>query len=211
MPDDREDVAVARAWGGWAVPLVLGAVSIVYFVGIFAEAAKTGSTARWLPEPIEYFTQVASLFPNAATFAVEFRAEGYRCRDKTWAEIDVAPWFPINADNKESRFHRVVHFYGDQHPQRTNWRPHRPTMRALDAFIVDHYDADVVDAAARGQDSSPIGGVRIVRLHVPIGAPGDGAARYERRPLAAHDADERKDLYYTLESERKERCALIGR
>src|SRR6185369_16131667 len=98
-----------------------------------------------------YFTQLAALFPGAARHAIDYRVEGYRCRDKTWVEIDVWPWFPIDAGNKENRFYRVIHFYGDAHP-------HRQTMRALDEFIVGRYDADLIDAASRGQRGDPIGG-----------------------------------------------------
>jgi hypothetical protein len=210
MSNDEDD-GVARAWRGRVVPVVLGVVAAVYFVGIFSEAAKTGSAARWLPAPLEYFTQVASLFPKATQHATDYRAEGFRCRDQTWFELDVAPWFPINADNKESRFHRTVDFYGSQHPQNSNWRPHRPTLRALEKFLTDHYDADVIDAAARGKDTSPIGGIRLVQLRLPVGTPRDGSPRYERRPLSEYGADERKDLYYTPESKREERCSLIGR
>jgi hypothetical protein len=204
MFDDREDQGVARAWGGRAVPLVLVAVAAIYFVALFSEAAKSGSSARWLPAPLAYFTQVAALFPGAARNTIDYRVEGYRCRDQTWSEIDVSPWFPIDADNKESRFYRAIHFYGDQHP-------HRQTLRALDAFIVSRYDADLVDAAARGKDDSPIGGVRFVQIHVPVGAPGEDVARYTRRPLTSYAADERKDLYYTPQSKREERCGLTGR
>jgi hypothetical protein len=155
---------------------------------------------------VAYFAQIAALFPGPTHHSIDYRVEGFRCRDKAWVEIDVSPWFPIDADNKEGRFYRAIHFYGDQHP-------HRQTLRALDEFIVTHYDGDIVDAASRGQGGGdPIGGVRFVRLHVPLGTPGDGSPRYQRTPLSEHPADERKDLYYTPESKREERCArLIGR
>lgn len=193
---------------------MLAAIAALYLVGIFAEAAtsKTGASQHFLTEhlghdvgaPIAYFTQIAALFPGAAGHATDYRVEGYRCRDKVWAEIDVRPYFPIDADNKENRFYRAIHFYGDAHP-------HRQTLRALDELIVSRYDSDLIDAAARGKAGEPIGGVRFVRLHVPFGKPGDGSPRYERQPLAAHSADERKDLYYTPESKREERCNRIGR
>jgi hypothetical protein len=201
------DDEVARAWSGKSgrmVTYLLGAVAVVYFASIWAEAAiRQAVSTRWLPGPLAYFAQLASLFPSPTHHAIDYRVEGFRCRDRTWSEIDVSPWFPIDADNKEGRFYRAIHFYGDQHP-------HRQTLRALDEFIVSHYDADLIDAASRGQSGEPIGGVRFVRLRVPVGSPGDGATRYGRTPLASHPADERKDLYYTPESKREERCKLLG-
>jgi hypothetical protein len=205
MSNQREDDGVARAWGGGSITKVLGALAVAYFVVVWTEAAKSGTAAKWLRvAPVAYFTQIAALFPGAARHAIDYRVEGYRCRDKAWVELDVSPWFPIDADNKESRFYRAIHFYGDQHP-------HRQTLRALDEFIVSHVDSDAIDAAAQGRGGDPIGGVRFVRLHVPFGAPGDGSARYARKPLSEYPADERKDLYYTPESKREERCAQIGR
>ena len=199
MSHDDEDDGVARAWGGAAVPVVLSLVAAVYFASLWAEAAvKEAISTRWLPAPLAYFTQIAALFPRPTLQALDYRVEGYRCSDGAWAEIDVAPWFPIDADNKESRFYRAIHFYGDQHP-------HRQTLRALDEFIVSRYDGELPDAAAS------IGGVRFVRLRIPFGKPGDGSARYARTPLAAHPPDERKELYHTPESKREERCARIGR
>jgi hypothetical protein len=205
MSNEREDDGVARAWGGGSITVVLGVLAVVYFAAIWSEAAKSGTAAKWLRVPaVAYFMQVAALFPGAARHAIDYRVEGYRCRDQAWVELDVSPWFPIDADNKESRFYRAIHFYGDQHP-------HRQTLRALDEFIVSHADGDAIDAAAQGRGGDPIGGVRFVRLQVPFGAPGDGSARYERKPLSAYPADQRKDLYYTPESKRQERCTRIGR
>jgi hypothetical protein len=203
MARGSNDDDVARAFGGTAIANVfLAAVALAYFGAIFTEAAKSGTSARWLPAPIAYFTQVAALFPGAARHAIDYRVEGYRCKDKTWSEIDVSPWFPIDSDNKESRFYRAIHFYGDQHPD-------RQTLRALDQFIVDRYDGDARDSAARGEPREPIAGVRIVKLLVPVGTPGDGQPRYEKKPLATYPAEQRKDLYYTPESRRDERCAAM--
>ena len=202
MASGRANDGSARAWGGILVPGVLAGLAAVYFAGIWAEAMKSGTAARWFPAPVAYFMQVAALFPGATRHAIDYRVEGFRCRDRTWTEIDVTPWFPIDADNKENRFYRAIHFYGDQHP-------HRQTLRALDEFIVSHYDADAIDAIAQGRGGEVIGGVRFVRLHVPFGKPGDGSARYERMPLDTYPADQRKNLYWTPESKREERCRLL--
>jgi hypothetical protein len=203
MAGEREDDGVARAWGGRVVPGVLAALATVYFVGVWTEAREAGTAARWFPAPVAYFMQIAALYAGATHHATDYRAEGFRCRDRVWSEIDPSPWFPVDADNKENRFYRAIHFYGDHHP-------HRPTLRALDEFIVSHYDGDALDAAAAGRSSDPIGGVRFVRVSVPVGDPGDGSPRYERKPLDAYPADQRKDLYYTPESKRHERCAQLG-
>ena len=104
MVKEREDDGIARAWGGRIVPGVLGAVAAVYLVAVFAEGVKSGVAATRLPAPVAYFAQIAALFPAAARNAIDYRVEGYRCRDQTWAEIDVRRWFPIDADNKENRF-----------------------------------------------------------------------------------------------------------
>src|SRR6185437_8654223 len=113
MGSPRADDGAARAWGGLLVPSVLAGLAAMYFVGVWAESMKAGTAARHLPAPIAYFMQVAALFPGAARHAIDYRVEGYRCRDKTWAEIDVTRWFPIDAGNKENHFYRVMHFYGD--------------------------------------------------------------------------------------------------
>ena len=205
MGSPRADYGAARAWGGLLVPSVLAGLAALYFVGVWAEAMKAGTAARYFPAPVAYFMQVAALFPGAARHAIDYRAEGFRCRDRKWVEIDVTPWFPIDADNKESRFYRAIHFYGDAHL-------HKQTLHALDDFIVHRYDGDAIDAAARGESRDPIGGVRFVKVTVPFGPPGDGSPRYERKALADYPEDQRKALpYHTPESKREERCSRIGR
>jgi hypothetical protein len=199
----RDDTGIARAWGDLAAPkVVLGLIAAVYLVTVFAEAAKAGTAAKVLPAPLAYFTQLAALFPRASHGAIDYRAEGWVCRDRKWIEIEPRKWFPIDAENKENRFYRAMYFY----------HLHRQTMRALDDFIVDHYDADARDQAAAGTGAPPeIGGVRLTRVIVPLGTPGEPEARYARKPLGEYPEDQRKELYWTPESKREERCARIGR
>jgi|HubBroStandDraft_4_1064222.scaffolds.fasta_scaffold448832_1 hypothetical protein len=199
--DEREDDGIVRAWRGRRAPVVLAVLAAVYIAAVWSEAVKSGTSARWMPAPLAYFTQIARLFPRAATATLDYRVEGFRCRDATWAEIDVTPFFPIDADNKENRFYRALHFYHD----------HRPTMRALDAFTVTRYNEGAIAAAAQGRGGERIGGIRVHRLTIPFGVPGEGAERYARRPLFAYPEDERKELYHTPESMREERCGLTGR
>lgn len=194
---------VARASGGRVVSAVLGVIALVYFGFVFAEAVKSGTSAKWLPAPLAYFTQIAALFPGAARHSIDYRVEGYRCRDRSFAEIDVTPWFPIDADNKENRFYRAMHFFGEH--------PHRETLRALDEFITSHYEQDRIAAAARGEARDALGGVRFVRVRSAIGEPGQTEERYTKKPLSSFGADDRKDIYYTPESKRETRCAALGR
>jgi hypothetical protein len=201
MDEEREDESVARAWRGRAAPVVLAALAAAYVAAVWSEAVKVDTSSRWLPAPLAYFTQVARLFPRAAQATLEYHVEGFRCNDTSWTEIDVRPFFPIDADNKENRFYRAMHFYN----------AHRPTMRALDAFVVARYNERAIDAAARGLGGERIGGIRIHRLTIPLGAPGEGSARYARRPLSSYPEDERKELYHTPESMREERCGLPAR
>jgi hypothetical protein len=198
---DRTDTPeVASAWGDKVAPrVILGAIAAYYFVAVFAEANHSGTAAKMLPAPLAYFAQVASLFPHASRHAIDFRAEGFRCKDGTWFEMDPHPWFPIDADNKENRFYRAMYFYGDGHP-------HRATLHALDDFLVKHYNE-----AARGHGGEAIGGVQFTKVTTPFGNPGEGSERYKRRPLAEVPEDQRKVLYHSPESKREERCKWIGR
>jgi len=205
MSNEREEDGVVRGWGEGPIPTLLGVIAAVYFIAVWSEAAiRSGIATRWLSNGLGYFAQIATLFPGPTQHAIDYRVEGYRCSDQTWVELDVSPYFPIDAGNKENRFYRAIHFYGDQHP-------HRPTLRALDEFIVARYDRDVVEVAAQGRGGDSIGGVRFVRLRLAFGKPGDGSARYEAKPLGVYTPAERTDLYYTPESKRQERCARSGR
>jgi hypothetical protein len=198
MDDQREDDGVARAWRGRAAPIVLGVIAAAYVAAVWSEAVKSGTSAKWLPAPVAYFTQVARLFPRAAIATLDYHVDGFRCRDQAWTEIDVRPFFPIDADNKENRFYRTLHFFHD----------HRQTMRALDDFVTTRYNERALETAAQGQGGERIGGIRIHRLTLPFGAPGEGAARYAKKPLGAYADDERKEIYHTPESKREERCGL---
>ncbi|APR84829.1 Hypothetical protein A7982_10178 [Minicystis rosea] len=204
---DRRDPTpeVARAWGESPVPkAILGFAAAIYLLAVFAEAAKSGTAAKYLPAPIAYFTQVAALFPHASRHAIDYRVEAFRCKDGAWIEIDPHPWFPIDADNKENRFYRTMHFYGDAHP-------HRQTLRAIDDFIFTHYNDAVRGNAAAGRGATdPIGGVRFTKVTTPFGNPGEGSARYAKLPLAEYPEGERKVFYYSPESKREERCKRIG-
>jgi hypothetical protein len=208
--DRRDDPQIARAWGDGVAPRVaLGAIAALYIAGVFLEGSKTGLAAKLLkfPPPLAYFSQVAGLFPHAARNAIDYRVEGYRCKDGAWFEIDHRPWFPIDAEHKENRFYRAMHFYAD------GGHPHRQTLRRLDDFIVTHYNAAAPVGGRPGRDGATdmIGGVRFTKVTTPIGNPGEPAERYRRRPIAEYPEDQRKVLFYTPESKREERCRWIAR
>lgn len=199
---DRRDPHVARAWGESVAPkAILGVVAVMYLAAVYAEAAKSGSTLKYLPAPLTYFAQVAALFPHSSKHAIDYRVEGFRCKDGAWIELDPSPYFPIDADNKENRFYRAMHFYADGHP-------HRQTLRALDEFLVAHFNdtARANAASGHGGTTDRLGGVRFVRLNLPFGDPGEGSERYRRKAIAEVPEDDRKVLYYSPESKREERC-----
>jgi hypothetical protein len=189
---------VVRAWGRPTTVTALIALSGLYFASIFFDGAAKGLPARLLPRPLAYFTQTTALFTHAATMAIEYRAEGFRCDGDRWTEIDVRAFFPMDADDKESRFQRVMHFY----------RENRPTMQALEEYVMGRYNRAALAAASagRGGDAEPIAGVRFLSLRIPFGAPGGGAERYERKPLSSYPEDIRKPWYFTPASKREDRC-----
>jgi hypothetical protein len=140
-----------------------------------------------VPRPALYFGQIAALFPRAATHRIEYRAEGLPC-DGPAFEIDVRPFFPIHSDDKESRFDRALHFY----------RNDRPTMEALESYVMDRY---------RRREPDKIGGVVFLSLRVPIPAPGTPFLRYERAPLANFPKEQRKIWYVTSRDVVNRRCS----
>jgi hypothetical protein len=100
---------------------------------------------------------MAALFPKAATHSIEYRAQGYTCSGPI-REIDLRPYFPIHADDKENRFSRAMHFVRDE-----------PTaMEALEAYVMREYNRSETDK---------IGGVSFVGLYVPIPALGTPFSR----------------------------------
>jgi hypothetical protein len=173
---------------------IVGGLAVIYLCGVWLDGIGSGIPRRIVPQPLLYFLQVASLFTGQATAAIEYRAQGWLCDERRWAELDTRASFLINRDDKESRFHRTLHFYGR----------HRATLQALDAHLIEehqrHPSADGLPAGAR------IGGVRFLRLRHPIPAPGEPALRWRRRPLAEHPRNETARLYWTPRSRRAERC-----
>jgi hypothetical protein len=165
----------------------LMAIAVFYLGTVWLDGVGSTAPARWLPRPWVYFAQVAALFKNAGLMAIDYRAEGWVCADKKWVEVDVRPFFLVDQDNKENRFHRTLQFY----------RRERKVMRALEDYVLKSLNASA---------SSKIGGVRFLSLRLPYPKPGEHVERYERKPLSAYPAEMRKAWYWTPRSRRIEHC-----
>jgi hypothetical protein len=163
-------------------------VAAIYLSTVWLDAVGSTLPLRATPRVWLYFCQIAALFAKAGQVAIDYRAEGWSCESKRWVELDLRPWFRIDADNKENRFHRALQFY----------RKERKVMRALEDYIVQSNNAS---------PSLPhIGGVRFLSLRVPYPAFGSHVEHGSRKELAAYPAEQRHSWYYTPTSRRKDRC-----
>jgi hypothetical protein len=179
-------------WLRWA----LAVAAALYFLGLFVYSTELASVPqRPVIKPIAFFFEAAGLFPNADRFAIEARLEGWSCVRRRWEKLDPRPYFPIEADNKESRFHRLVGFF-----TKSTSANERKVMNALDDYIVArHTDDDGVTGA--------IGGIRVYRVLRDLPAPGEPTARYEYDPLAPLRPDEqRREVYNATKDRRAQHC-----
>ncbi|WP_437875879.1 hypothetical protein [Sorangium sp. So ce513] len=172
------------------------ALGAVYLASILLTAVGSSLPERLLPRTALYFTQIARLFPYASLFSIDHRAEGFRCSDRQWVEIDTRPYFPINADDKENRFYRAMHFF----------RQNRPVLQELDGFLVARHNARLSAGITEGTAGGRIGGVRLSTVRFSLPEPGQRFARHERRPLDAVPEELRKVRYYTPQRKRSARC-----
>ena len=177
------DIALSPGPAWWR--LALTAAAAFYIGAVFIEGSG-GHLDRIVYRPILYFCQIAALFPRAATHRIEYRAEGLPC-DGPAFEVDVRPFFPMHADDKESRFDRALHFY----------RNDRPTMEALEKYVMSAYNRSNPDKIA---------GLVLLSLRVPIPSPGSSFPRYARAPLADFPAEQRKVWYATSRHVVDRRC-----
>ena len=178
---------------------VLAIVGLVYLVGVWLEVAGSTLPGKVLPRTPLYFLQIAALFPHAATASIDYRAEGWVCREHKWREITTRPYFPLDPDDKENRFQRVMHFFRDN----------RPTMHALDEYLVSHHNAGGHDDGIPADDK--IGGIRVLSLRLPLPNPGDALERVHRKPLAEYPDSVRKNWYHSTRALRAERCGSAER
>jgi hypothetical protein len=141
------------------------------------------NAASGLKGVVTYFTQVACLFPHAASAVISYRAEEWSCVDRGWHEIDTRPFFLINADNKENSYERALFFF----------RENRIVMQSLEEYVMRR----------RG---GAIGGVRFSSVRLPIPTPGIEMPAYERRPLETYAVEDRKEWYWTPANKRDQAC-----
>jgi hypothetical protein len=181
----EEKIAIELSPGPRWLRRTLGVIGGLYIAAVFCEGAGW-QLSGLLWRPLLFFCQIAALFPHAATHTIEYRAEGYTCNSRI-VEIDVRPYFPIHADDKESRFDRAMFFY----------RTDKPTMEALEAYVMREYNKTELDK---------IGGVAFMSLRIPIPPPGSSFPRYERVPLADHPKEQRKVWYVTPHDLVMKRC-----
>ncbi len=168
----------------------------LYLLGVWLEGAGSSLPREVLPRTPLYFLQIAALFPHAAVNVIDYRAEAWLCQERRWQELDTRAYFPLDPDDKENRFQRVMHFLRDN----------RPTMRALDEFIVSGHSAGGLPVPDGLPDDAKLGGIRVLSLRLPIPEPGTALARAERKPLSDYPRSVRKNFYYTPKSKRAERC-----
>jgi hypothetical protein len=176
--------------------VALRVVAGLYLAGVWLDGVGSTLPAHVLPRAANYFLQIAALFPRAATMSIDYRAEAWVCADKRWEEFDTRPYFPLDPDDKENRFQRVMHFY----------RQERTTMHALDAYLIERH------ASGKGEDGidalKPLGGVRLMSLRIPLPTPGEPLERNRHLPLAEYPKAERHFFYHTPRSKVAERCGV---
>ena len=189
---------VARGPGPWWWRLTLVGLAIVYYLLISLVNHEPKVEAK-LPRAITFFTQATQLFASSDRHVIEYHLEGWSCQMKAWEPLDPRPSFPVHAEDKESRFQRVAHFYEEDPGTHGAWI--RPVMRALEKFLIERH----VDGADDGI-VGPIGGIHVFKTLGPIPDPGDDIARYEYRPLARIAAADQTELYHTPESHRTKQC-----
>ena len=163
--------------------ITLGALASAYLLTVWLDAVGSNGPAKFLPRPWLYFSQVAALFPSSSPVVIDYRAEGWSCADHAWREIDIRPFFPMNAENKENRFYRAIQFY----PQ------DRTVLRALDAYVVEKV-------------GGAIGGVRFSSLRIRYPKPGEHVEAYRRVAMAELPQEQRRVWYYSPRSMRAGSC-----
>jgi hypothetical protein len=188
---------VAHGPGPKSLRAALVVAALLYYLGIFiAGTRKTPLTA--IPRPIAFFVEAPGLFPFADRVSFEFKLDGWACSPRAWVPLDPRAYFPIEADNKESRFQRLVWFYRYHDMSKDHLRA---LMSALDDYVLAHHAQ--LDDGYRGE----LGGIRVYEVYRELPAPGDDVERYTFDPLAPlQPGEQRKDIFNTRSTVRKQRC-----
>jgi hypothetical protein len=187
LPVAMAPARIVRGPGPPWLRVGLAGLAGLYFVALVVHPPHVS-----VLQTIGFFTESTCLFPNARGNLTEYRLDAWSCPRKHWEPLDPRPYFPIEPDNKESRFQRLAYFY----------QANRPTMQALDTWILARHD-DEDDGVA-----GAIGGIKLSAWTRPIPEPSEGASRYHYRPLDPIPKDQRKDLFFTLGDVRRVRCGM---
>ncbi|MGE5187124.1 MAG: hypothetical protein ACM31C_33975 [Acidobacteriota bacterium] len=192
MPPQLRDSEIARGPGPRWLRITLAVVAGIYLAALIKHPSSSGSLGS-----VAFFTEATKLFPEADNVALEYRLDAWSCEAHAWLPLDPRPYFPIEADDKESRFQRLGYFYGD----RAGGETRRTVMNALDDYILAHHES--VDDGVAGK----IGGIKFFKVSRPLPAVGDEVPRYVYRPLAAPPPEAKlTELFHTRASIRKARC-----
>jgi hypothetical protein len=163
--------------------MVLRGLAALYLAGIFLQGVGCDVPKRLAPKALLFFLDVAALFPDADGYILEYRAEGFLCAEGRWAELDPRPYFPMNANNKESRFQRALFLYPRE----------KRTFRALEAYLLAKHgsgsEEDGIEPARK------LGGIRFLALREPIPEVGTQVRRFTWRPLATYPHAQRHTRY----------------
>lgn len=186
---------VAASWGGPRVRRALLVIGAGWVVLLGALALDRGLPAR-VPAVPRFFLQSSCLFPRAGEMQIEYRVEAYACQARKFQELDHRPYFPLRADDKESRFHRVGHFY----------RRNRTVMQALERYLIDRHNRRAAGGGAGDGVEGPIGGIRFMSLRIPLPPMGARVERNRVGPLHEYTADQRVTWYITSIAARRAYC-----
>ncbi|HEX3759413.1 MAG TPA: hypothetical protein VHW23_11940 [Kofleriaceae bacterium] len=179
-------------WFRWG----LVALAVVYYGALLHHPPEF--VTRWL-RPAVFFTEATALFPFSNKVVLEYRIEVWGC-GQGWKPIDPRPYFPIEPENKESRFQRLGFFYFNS--KRPPSPRERAVAKALDAYISRRHATGADDGV-----TGPIGGIRVMKATRPFPEPGEPVQRYHYDPFATAPGDELKEKYATPADERERRCA----
>ena len=64
---EGEQGEVARAWQSPLAVVVLCVVATLYLAGVWLDSVTKHATAKRVPRPVVYFTQIAELFTHSAS------------------------------------------------------------------------------------------------------------------------------------------------
>jgi len=191
VPPQLRESEIARGPGPQPFRIALVVVAGLYFFALLKHPSQ-----RW--QPFAYFTECTKLFPEADNVALEYHLDAWSCDQHAWVAIDPGAYFPIEADDKESRFQRLGYFYAD----RGTKEERRTVLYALDDYIVGRH-RNVSDGV-----SGAIGGIQMIKVRRPLPEIGDPVPRYVYRPFATPAKDQSELMFHTPSSKRKERCGV---